>query len=450
MSGANYNLNSQEETLFDPDADPGFGISTDRLVEVVPQTKDPTDTTAQAAQPVAPASDPYGEGGDPGLAVVLESLAPGNPEYHRPPRIERAVSIDPDGDTAMPDQIEGGRVTETSGIHGQTEPQQPSEEATFEAKLKSAATQNVPEQFDPLELQEKATAGLRAQEATAQGHDDGGAAVPEKRHDSHQEQEAPLSPDRDQNRQHGSLPSLQPDTRRESAPDESITSSPNLSKHVMRVDTDRPETLAAFQHHHSPTGDGSAGSPRGAILPPIHQIVPTPSFRPLNELAELATQHDARAPHHHSPSFGSAASQSPGLPYHPCPGLPQMSPSSQHAYSARSPTSGFSDPYGSPTQYAAPVAYYTSRRSSAPTDRPPGPPPSIPSVSSSGDSHGHASSVDGYSTAQTTPIDPAEATPRPMLPPPLGMVIAPGYKCDVPDCPAPPFQTQYLLRYVIL
>jgi hypothetical protein len=28
------------------------------------------------------------------------------------------------------------------------------------------------------------------------------------------------------------------------------------------------------------------------------------------------------------------------------------------------------------------------------------------------------------------------------------MVIAPGYKCDFPGCNAPPFQTQYLLRFV--
>ena len=88
--------------------------------------------------------------------------------------------------------------------------------------------------------------------------------------------------------------------------------------------------------------------------------------------------------------------------------------------------------------------------------------PNLPTASSSGDSYGGylSSSTEGYSTNHTTPIDVgqvSESTPRPMLPPPPGMhsmsqlppapIMIPGpYKCDVPNCTAGTFQTQYLLK----
>ena len=119
----------------------------------------------------------------------------------------------------------------------------------------------------------------------------------------------------------------------------------------------------------------------------------------------------------------------------------------------RSPTSTTSDQmYNSPTLFSA-AAYYDDRRSSAPMDHPPRLPPSLPSASSSGDSHGAtSSSIDGYSTAQTTPNEASDSTPRPILPPPPGMphgavLIGSGFRCDYPGCNSVPFQTQYLLRY---
>ena len=405
------------------------------------------DSSIQAVQSPAPAADPYGPAGDPGLAVLLENLGPGNPELHGPHQIERVAPVNSDGDTAMTDHADSEDATETPDIRSGAGPAKASGLTRSEGESKETTGVRTGTSFDAHELQKTASAGLREHEATAFAEDNGGENISEKRHDSHQEQEPPtLLSDRKQVGSRRGSQSLTLVTTYDSAPEESIATSPNIGKHVITMPSDLPETLPAFQHH-SPTGDGNAGSPQGGTLPPIHQIVTAQQYRPLEDLAEVATQQ--RTVQQHSPHFGSATSQSPRIPYHPYPGPAHMSPSSQHAFSARSPTSVFGDPYGSPTQYSHPVAYYTPRRSSAPTDRPLAPPPSVPSVSSSGDSHGHASSIDGYSTAHTTPIDPAEATPRgPVLPPPHGMVIAPGYKCDVPDCPAAPFQTQYLLRFV--
>ncbi|TKA68057.1 hypothetical protein B0A55_07464 [Friedmanniomyces simplex] len=140
----------------------------------------------------------------------------------------------------------------------------------------------------------------------------------------------------------------------------------------------------------------------------------------------------------------------------------QTSPASQYNYSARSPTSTISEMthavYGSPVQYSAQAAYYADRRRASVATDHPGPyalPASLPSASST-ESQGHASSAaDGYSTANTTPIDQAVlegSTPRPVpnLPPPPGMpqnamMMGGGFECNWEGCTAPPFQTQYLL-----
>ena len=432
-----YHDHSQGPTLFESDSE--FGIEPERLVAVVPERTELEETTAPPVQSAVQSSDPEGEAGDPGLVVLVEHLAPNTRDLHFPPRIEPLNIVGSDGDTAMTEQAEAGEATETPDI------QRGADRSEFSVKIPSELkgyTSGHGTSFDPHELREKASAGLREHEAAAQTRDYGAESVLEKRHDSHQEQESPLSRSKRLSSSRRGSPCLTVDTKREATEEESITTSPNLSKHVITKADNMPETLPAFQPH-SPTKEGSASSP---TLPPIHHIVTPQQFRPLDELAEAAaTQQDARYARPHSQSFGSAASQSPILPYHPFPGHIQMSPSSQHAYSARSPTGGYE--YGSPTQYAHPVAYYNDRRTSAPTDHPPPPPPSLPSVSS-GESHGHASSADGYSTAHTTPIDVPDATPRPMLPPPPGMVTAPGYKCDFHGCQAPPFQTQYLLRFV--
>lgn len=157
-------------------------------------------------------------------------------------------------------------------------------------------------------------------------------------------------------------------------------------------------------------------------------------------------------------------SQSPILSAHPYPASAQTSPQAYYptVIMARSPTSTIGDSY-----YASPPAYahygtYSHRRASM-VDGVPPIMPKLPTASSSGDSYsGYPSSgTEGYSTNHTTPIDisqTAEHTPRPMLPPPPGLlalqippppIMIPGpYKCDVPNCTAGTFQTQYLLKYV--
>ena len=232
--------------------------------------------------------------------------------------------------------------------------------------------------------------------------------------------------------------------------DETIATSPRLARHAIPVEEGNAGTLPALQPI-SPTTNGISTSPRSEKLP---------SFRQLTELADAATHHENRVPqysHHHSQSLGSGTAQSPVLPYH-IPPTTQMSPSSQYTFSARSPTSTIGDHYSSPTQYPG-NAYYMERRTSAIHEQM-GLPPSLPSASSSGESHGPASSsTDGYSTSHTTPIDSAvlqDGMQRsiPILPPPRGMppqsttLLLGGFKCDYPGCEALPFSTQYLLRYI--
>jgi len=239
--------------------------------------------------------------------------------------------------------------------------------------------------------------------------------------------------------------------------DDSISASPTLSKHVIPSADIHGESLAPFEPL-SP----STSSPKAERLPSIHQITSS-----LTELAEAATQEMPRQQqslsHHHSHSFGSATSQSPVLANRPYPIAIQTSPQAYYPTTmlARSPTSVVGE-----SQWASPPAYpsygaYNHRRASAADGVPPLM-PNLPTASSSGDSYGGylSSSTEGYSTNHTTPIDVGQAlesTPRPMLPPPPGMhgvshsvpapIMIPGpYKCDVPDCTAGTFQTQYLLK----
>nr|POE77477.1 hypothetical protein CFP56_09124 [Quercus suber] len=208
--------------------------------------------------------------------------------------------------------------------------------------------------------------------------------------------------------------------------------------------------------------DGTPTSPLTERLPSFRQFTgQLGQLGQLSDLAEAAASQEATQAfsHSHKPSFGSATSQSPRLPYHHSYSTSaQTSPISHYAYTARSPTStiGESQHYGSPPRYA-PSAYYADRRSGAlPESAIVFPPsiPSMPSASSSGESQGHAGSTngDGYSTTHTTPIEQSQmATPRPILPPPPGMpssAVLPNavFKCDYPGCTAAPFHTQYLLR----
>lgn len=241
---------------------------------------------------------------------------------------------------------------------------------------------------------------------------------------------------------------------------DSISASPTLSKHVLPSADVHGQSLAPFEPL-SP----STSSPKAERLPSIHQITSS-----LTELAEAATQEIPRQQqgfsHHHSQSFGSAMAQSPILSAHLYPVSAQTSPQAYYpaVIMARSPTSTIGDNYYASSPAYAHYGPYSHRRASM-VDGVPPIMPKIPTASSSGDSYsGYPSSgTEGYSTNHTTPIDisqTAEHTPRPMLPPPPDMpgmhslqiipppIMIPGpYKCDVPNCTAGTFQTQYLLKY---
>ncbi|EMC94783.1 hypothetical protein BAUCODRAFT_560772 [Baudoinia panamericana UAMH 10762] len=239
---------------------------------------------------------------------------------------------------------------------------------------------------------------------------------------------------------------------------DSLATSPNLSKHVIALSHEDRDTLPVVQRSRSMHDSEQTLSP--TKLPSFQQFTGQ-----LNQLAEAAASQELRAQtshHQHSNSVGSMAGESPRLHYHHSQGSAQTSPVNQYAYNPRSPTSTISDfaagTYGSPTQQRPLQAYFAQRRRSSVVDsrNHSFPPVSLPSVSSSGESQGHAtSSGDGYSTSHTTPIEHGtslESTPRPVpiLPPPPGMpmsavVINPGFNCDYPGCNAAPFQTQYLL-----
>ncbi|KAI6888256.1 hypothetical protein KC318_g12022 [Hortaea werneckii] len=234
--------------------------------------------------------------------------------------------------------------------------------------------------------------------------------------------------------------------------------SPTVDRHFISTGQPTVDTLPAVQT--LPKRDSAEShSPRKERLPSFSQFTGQ-----LNELAEAAATREPQQPfgHRHTQSFGSATSQSSAVAYStPAfarrPSI-QTSPVSNYAQSIRSPTHTVNDNsqavYGSPQQYAAPLAYFSHRRLSNTHD---GAtcmyPASLPSAgTSSSESHGHpGSSTDGYSTNHTTPIDQPptiDGNPRPILPPPPGMagsIMMGGFKCDFSGCTAPPFQTQYLL-----
>ncbi|KAI6797203.1 hypothetical protein KC361_g4020 [Hortaea werneckii] len=233
--------------------------------------------------------------------------------------------------------------------------------------------------------------------------------------------------------------------------------SPTVDRHFISTGQPTVDTLPAVQTVQK-ADQGEPHSPRKERLPSFSQFTGQ-----LNELAEAAATREPQQPfgHRHSQSFGSATSQSSAIAYStPAfarrPSI-QTSPVSNYAQSIRSPTNTVNDNsqavYGSPQQYAAPLAYFSHRRLSNTHDGATSIyPASLPSAgTSSSESHGHpGSSTDGYSTTHTTPIDQPptiDGNPRPILPPPPGMPgsIMMGFKCDYSGCTAPPFQTQYLL-----
>ena len=455
-------------TVHDPVHDPELYPETGEEYELQPYqlprespNLGPESETYSAPSP-PPASESHTESddqgdlafGDPGTAVLF----PNNPEIAYPlcnnfaPSPESNAHRDTVMNDLFPAEEAKEKLPESSRAAGD-----PTESGETPAAPKSI---NV----DANHLKAQAAAGLREHEASQAHHDVRERAL-EARHDSAHDTVPQISPDQRPPRSGHASPLRIKTEAPVSLIDNTSITSPTLRKHVIQVAEGTAGTLPALQPK-SPAKDGSASSPQTGKLPPIHQL--TSQLGPLGELAEAATQQDPRGQtshHQHSHSFGSAASQSPMIPYHPhsypypYPSSAQTSPSSHYGYSARSPTSTIGDHvYGSPTQYPNP-AYYPARRTSAPTENGLPHPPSLPSTSSSGDSHGPPSSTtDGYSTAHTTPIDgppAAECTSRLILPPPRGMsqsavIMSTVFKCDFPGCTAIPFQTQYLLRCAIL
>ncbi|GAB1736147.1 hypothetical protein NU219Hw_g6196t1 [Hortaea werneckii] len=233
--------------------------------------------------------------------------------------------------------------------------------------------------------------------------------------------------------------------------------SPTVDRHFISTGQPTIDTLPAVQTVPKPD-QAESHTPRKERLPSFSQFTGQ-----LNELAEAAATREPQQPfgHRHTQSFGSSTSQSSAVAYStPAfarrPSI-QTSPVSNYAQNIRSPTGTVNDNsqavYGSPQQYAAPLAYFSHRRLSNTHDGATSMyPASLPSAgTSSSESHGHAgSSTDGYSTNHTTPIDQPptiDGNPRPILPPPPGMPssITMAFKCDYSGCTAPPFQTQYLL-----
>ncbi|KAK6435265.1 hypothetical protein LTR95_008546 [Oleoguttula sp. CCFEE 5521] len=265
-------------------------------------------------------------------------------------------------------------------------------------------------------------------------------------------------------------------------------SAPPLKLETARSHDEHDQNGRHERLHSQPAGAVRDGPPKQEITSPVTNSANTlPSFRQsfgevarLSELADAAMQkvdtHQQGYVRHHSQSIGSATSATPLSPnfahHQQYPASMQASPHAYypHPFDARSPTSTIGTrtmgdspyPHPSPRPYSQTPNYgsFPHRRPSNVQDPPPSM-PVLPSASSSGESHnGYAgSSTDGYSTANTTPIDQAQlpdGTPRPpavasMLPLPPGMVPPPPhmlygpYTCDEAGCTAAPFQTQYLL-----
>lgn len=409
--------------LFDRESDEEPASPRLQLVQPAYLVPEPTEQDPTPRELSVDSRRPFNPQTDPGLRVLL---GPGYTASHIEALDSPSESVSY-GSPAMTDQ--GGVSQATPADESLSEP-----DTSIDSRL-----------VDPKALGAQAAAAL-ATEATSEPR--GEPREPAKRVDSAQDNELPQAT------------SFKPPVQSERATplklqtgapipgsDDTITTSPRLARHTIPVEEGNAGTLPALQPT-SPTASGIPTSPQSERLP---------SFRQLTQLADAATQQDIRAPQysrHHSQSFGSATAPSPVLPYH-IPPNPQMSPNSQYAFSARSPASTMGDHYSSPTQYAG-NPYYMDRRTSAIHDHAVGMPPSLPSASSSGESHGP--STDGYSTSHTTPIDSGAIFPdgaqrnMPILPPPRGMpqtatMMIGGFKCEWPGCDAPPFATQYLLRY---
>lgn len=225
---------------------------------------------------------------------------------------------------------------------------------------------------------------------------------------------------------------------------DSLATSPRLRELTISTRSRSPsQKLPALQTPQSPPQDGSAASPS--------QNQQLPSFQHISNLAQTALQEQERAnfPHRQSVSSTGQSPTSIGRQH----SITSLSPGSTYAPLSASSSGGSSDMFLRAGQHLS--LFNTARRPSQASES--GAPYSAPLHSAStNDSY-----QEGLSPAsQPTPIEGrgprmsiGEALESRTLPPPLGPNIqhipshgSGGFKCEHPNCNAPPFQTQYLLN----
>ncbi|KAK3691291.1 hypothetical protein LTR37_018736 [Vermiconidia calcicola] len=395
----------QTPLLYDLNDTEDYEARTPQLERFDPQLREASETpSAPSPQPPASGSEDE-EIIDPGTEVLIANLAPNRPELHRV-ALPRTTILH---DAAMTERPQSAKNAELSRLHG-------SAGSLGSYGEREVATARVKPEYliDAEDLQAKATTAVSQQQADARLSDD-----------SRQNRAPQLPHEKRQSRSGRNSPALTiqtlPIPHRQLDAIDTLATSPTLGKHMrVRKTEDSAQILPALQTT-SPLKD-AASSPQAGKLPSFHQVVAREvgHLGALDELAELSGQQSS---HHHSPSVGSATALSPSLAYHyGANSRTAASPYYVIPGCARSPTSTTNGDniYASPTQQSN-RAYFNDRRSSAPAERHPAPPPSLPSASSSGESYGATSSTDGYSTAHTTPIDAPERPSRLTLPAPPDM-----------------------------
>ncbi|KAF2856812.1 hypothetical protein T440DRAFT_484916 [Plenodomus tracheiphilus IPT5] len=249
--------------------------------------------------------------------------------------------------------------------------------------------------------------------------------------------------------------------------------SPNLHSQQNGVITNgQPHNMSSTSSPHlRPLAIPSMGGPQ---LPAFQALSPAqdagspnhpqslPSFRHIDDIARSATsEQDMSRPNgfHHRQSISSVgqsptsmvrqlsiSSHSPGTPF---PHFSASSPMSANSDSQRADIflrAGGSSVFGADARRASHAASESG--------------PYHPTLHSGSTSESYQSSEGLSPGAQSTPIEPRtrhmsldDALTSRVLPPPLNSGIqaipshgAGSFKCDYPQCTAPPFQTQYLLN----
>lgn len=272
-------------------------------------------------------------------------------------------------------------------------------------------------------------------------------------------------------------------------PGDSINDSPRLRKHAISPSEISPrQTLPAMQIQDPNSPPNQLGSPNTTR----QQL---PSFQHLSDIADVASQeHEARNnsishQHQHRPSTSissastqSAIAQSPNQlsrsfqtgpqrrssPFGPPLSSHTSPPASAHSISEASPLDSSFRFGREMTSLSSPSAssigmntssFYYGRQQSQVTEAGSGSYSSSVPSTSTGESH--PSTGDGLSPAGHAPAEhrmSLDGTARSniILPPPVPHQAprecpppAGGYRCDHPGCSALPFQTQYLLKYVL-